>query len=56
MKFKCPACGKILNRDMRGRCEKSFLTKGGKYRSLCGKTDRDVLCVPMLKSRTEPKL
>lgn len=26
MKFKCPACGKILKRDMRGRMEKSFLT------------------------------
>lgn len=47
MKFKCPACGKILKRDMRGRMEKSFLTKGGRYRSMCDKTGRDVFCKPM---------
>ena len=58
MKFECPACGKILFRRMKTKADKMFLTKGGKYRSMCDKTGRDVLCRRVKYSirRTEPKL
>ncbi len=41
MKFKCNACGKIKNVDMRYNISKYFMTKRG-YRSYCEKTGRDV--------------
>ncbi len=41
-KFKCNSCGKIVKHDLRLNITKYFLTKGGKYRSVCGKTDKDV--------------
>ena len=41
-KFKCPNCNRILNRDLRLNITKYFITKGGRYRSVCEKTNKDV--------------
>ncbi len=41
-KFKCPHCSKIVKHDLRLNITRYFLTKGGRYRSVCGKTDKDV--------------
>lgn len=41
-KFKCPQCGKIVKYDLRLNSVKYFLTKGGKYRSSCGKAGKNV--------------
>lgn len=45
MKFRCPDCGMIFKRLISKKCDRSFLTKTGKfYRSTCTKTGRSVLC------------
>jgi hypothetical protein len=49
MKFKCPACGQILNRDMRTKLAKRQLRfRKGRvyYKGFCGAdgVDKQVLC------------
>ncbi len=44
-KFKCNHCGRILNRDLRLNITKFFMTKGGKYKSYCEKTNKDVFMI-----------
>jgi hypothetical protein len=43
MEFVCPACKKIIKRDLRKRMEKRQLMPRG-YRSYCEKTGRIVRC------------
>lgn len=44
MKFKCPECGDILNRDMRETANKNNLTDKG-FKSMCDKSGyKDVYC------------
>lgn len=50
MKFKCPACKKILNRDMRYKWNN--LTKRG-IKSFCVDTMRDVFLKPVKPTTSE---
>ena len=43
MKFVCPACGKVLKRDMRLKITKLSRTKRG-IRSYCEEKGRNVYC------------
>ena len=61
MRFKCPACSKIIDRDLRfftKYLKKYEVLRVGKritgYRSYCGLRNQNVICKP-LTSRTEPK-
>ena len=40
MKFKCPTCKEVFDRDMRSKLAKSCLTKKG-FKSYCDKADRE---------------
>lgn len=42
-KFKCPHYGAITYHDLRLNRVKYVLTKGGRYRSSCGKSGKNVL-------------
>ena len=48
MKFICPACKKIIIRDMRKVPDKYNLTKRG-YKSYCMKTGKNVYLKPITK-------
>lgn len=39
MKFKCPKCKKVINRDMRLSVNKQALTTRG-YKSICGEFEQ----------------
>lgn len=52
MKFKCPECGKIINRDMRINSTKFMLTKDGEYKSFCMPTGKKAKCKPVSKQST----
>ncbi len=47
-KFKCNNCGRILKLDLRMNITKCFMTKGGRYKSYCEKTDKNVFMARIL--------
>ncbi len=46
MKLKCRHCGTIVDRDMRQKSSKHFMTKRG-YRSYCEHTGKDTFLTPI---------
>lgn len=46
MKFICPHCKEIVERDMRLKVSRMFMTKRG-YRSYCEETGKDVVMKPL---------
>jgi hypothetical protein len=51
MKFKCPACQKIINRDMRDTCNKNRLTKRGYLKSYCSAKQVNVFLRPLAEAK-----